>query len=337
MLLTLGLPVYNGAYCLSKTLQSIVASLDNCQNKELFEIIISDNASTDETYTSIKEYLNSGLTIKYFCNTKNIGYDGNIDAIVQRANGKYVWFLGCGETLKEDALERLVEKLTTDIEYSNILLDFDIYDERLGKISDTRIYSFDNDIVLEGKNNFLHDKYGPAVSSNIINTKLWNQVSGEQLFVNGWAHIERILSIIALYEDSKTLILPHPYFTLFREKNGWWTKPNSYLLLLLLLHIKVIRSMLHKGFDLKVVNQLQHKQSRMTLINAIIQSKGYGLKMNIQIFNNMLVLFKKDYFFWLFALPLLMLPNSLLFIPRSIFRLKNILIKVSYYVKKTIY
>jgi len=258
MLLTLGLPVYNGDKCIGNTIKSIIQALQKIScHDSLIEILVSDNASSDNTQDIVRSFMQSGIKIQYFKNETNIGYDGNIDSIVKKAAGKYVWFLGCGEQVKEDALERLIGKLIGDIEYTNILLDFDIYDERKDKITDDKIYIFNQDIILEGKNNFLYNKYGPAVSSNIVNKNLWNQVSGEQFVVDGWCHIERILSMIALNEASKTLILPKPYFTLYREANGWWTKSNSYLVLLLLLHIKVIRSMINKGYDKKIVNILK--------------------------------------------------------------------------------
>lgn len=275
------MPVYNGESSISITLQSIMDALNNLKDKAQIEILVSDNKSIDKTSTVVSCFANN-YKIKYYCNKTNIGYDGNIDTIVKRANGKYVWFLGCGEKIKIDSLSRLIEKLNNDIEYTNILLDFDIYDERRNIITDKRIFTFDNDILLEGKNNFKYDKYGPAVSSNVINRKMWLKVIEKPFVVNGWCHIERILNMIALKQDSKTLLLNYPYFTLYREKDGWWTKPNSYLLLLL--HIKVIKSMRIMGFDEDVVNKLQHKQTRFALIGAIVQSKGYGLKINKKLF-----------------------------------------------------
>lgn len=321
--LTLGLPVYNGDKCIEFTIQSIVDALNNLMDKTQIEILVSDNNSTDKTSEVVKKFIEDGCEIKYYCNETNIGYDGNIDAIAKRAKGKYVWFLGCGEKIKIDSLSRLIEKLNNDIEYTNILLDFDIYDERKNTITDKRVFNFENDILLEGKNNFEYDKYGPAVSSNIINKGMWLNISNKPLVVDGWCHIERILNMIALDKNSKTLILTHPYFTLYREKDGWWTKPNSYLLLLLLLHIKVIKSMLNMGYDEKVIHKLQYKQSRSALLGAVVQSKSYGLKISKKLFDDLFELFKYDYFFWVFVLPLLLLPNKLMFMPKIILKVLN--------------
>ncbi|MGJ0334208.1 glycosyltransferase [Aliarcobacter cryaerophilus] len=335
--LTLGLPVYNGEECIGCTIQSIVDALNNLVDQTKIEILVSDNNSIDKTSEVVKKFIEDGHEIKYYCNETNIGYDGNIDAIVKRANGKYVWFLGCGEKVKIDSLSRLIEKLDNEIEYTNILLDFDIYDERKNIITDKRVFNFENDILLEGKNNFKYTKYGPAVSSNIINKKVWLKVIDKPFVVDGWCHIERILNMIALDSNSRTLFLVNPYFTLYREKDGWWTKPDSYLLLLLLLHIKVIKSMLNMGYDEAIVKKLQYKQSRLALIGAVIQAKSYGLKINKKLFNDLFELFKYDYFFWIFVLPTLILPNKLIFIPKIVLRILHEIKKGLRNVKKTFF
>ncbi|MBE3022562.1 glycosyltransferase family 2 protein [Campylobacter sp. 7477a] len=326
-LITIGIPVYNGELYIGITLQSIIDSLQGVFEKNKIEILVSDNKSIDKTLEIVKSFSNDCI-IQYHCNKVNIGYDGNIDAIVKRSNGKYVWFLGCGERVKMDSLSRLLKKLDNDIEYENILLDFDIYDESRCSITNKRVFDFDNDVLLEGKNNFKYNKYGSAVSSNIINREKWLQVIDKDLVVNGWCHIERILNIIALNNNSKTLLLAYPYFTLYREKDGWWTKTNSYLLLLLLLHINVIRSMLKMGYDKEVVNRLEYSQSRLALIGAVVQSKSYGLKIGKKLFSDLFKIFKYDYFFWLFVIPLLLLPNRLIIIPRMIWKFLKLMRKV---------
>lgn len=50
-LVSIGMPVYNGEKFIRKSLDSLLAQ--SCSN---FELIISDNASTDKTYEICKEY-----------------------------------------------------------------------------------------------------------------------------------------------------------------------------------------------------------------------------------------------------------------------------------------
>lgn len=330
-LLTLAIPVYNGEVFMSQTLDSIYNAQKILSNKQklMLEILISDNKSTDKTTEIIERYKNK-LSIKYHCNSTNLGYDRNIDILVEKSEAQYVWFVGCGEILKPNAFLRLLDKLNNDINYTNILLDFDVYDEMKDKIIDLRIYDFNEDILIKSKNDFSYTKYAPAVSANIINKNKWNQIVTNSLVVDNWCHIERILDMIALDENSKTLILPHPYFTLYQDTNGWWTKPNAYLFFLS--YIDVINSMIKKGFDDSVVKHLKRKETYFGFIGSIIQWKKSGMKFDKKVLNNMLRLFKYDYFFWLIAFPLLLTPKEFLFIPRSGFRLIK---KTRNFIKKT--
>jgi len=61
-------------------------------------------------------------------------YDKNIDLLVERASGEYVWLLGCGEIIKKGSINLVLEEILRDT-YDNILLSFDIYSEELESIS----------------------------------------------------------------------------------------------------------------------------------------------------------------------------------------------------------
>lgn len=327
VLITLGVPVYNGENSIDETLSSIYRALNRVNSANEFEVLISDNCSTDNTEKLIRRRQELGFKISYYRNDINVGYDKNIDEVVERSKGKYVWFIGCGEILEETAILRLYEKLKSNVQYSNILLDFDIYDEVKGTIVNDSVLDFKGEITLKGKNDFRYIKYGPAVSSNIVNRNKWMEVNDLDLRVDGWCHIERILSLIALDDDSISLLISSPFFTLVREKDGWWTNPSTCLLHNLILHLYVIESMLEKGFSKDVIYKLKSKQARAVLISAILQSKAVGFKININVINDLFFLFRKDYFFWICVIPTLIMPNTLSFIPRAISKLVRMIHK----------
>ena len=67
-LVSIGLPVYNGEKFLKKRIDSILN-----QTYENFELIISDNASTDNTRKICESYTKQDSRIRYVCQQKNIG------------------------------------------------------------------------------------------------------------------------------------------------------------------------------------------------------------------------------------------------------------------------
>ena len=66
-LITIGLPVYNGAEYLDKALESL-----SNQKFDGLEILISDNASTDDTPSIIKKWQQTDNRIKSFRQSENI-------------------------------------------------------------------------------------------------------------------------------------------------------------------------------------------------------------------------------------------------------------------------
>jgi glycosyltransferase involved in cell wall biosynthesis len=81
---SIGMPVYNGANYLRSSVQSILA-----QDYEDFELIISDNASTDETESICRELAESDGRIRYSRNDRNLGASWNYNNVFRLARGRF--------------------------------------------------------------------------------------------------------------------------------------------------------------------------------------------------------------------------------------------------------
>lgn len=82
-LLGIGLPVYNGAGHLREALDSLLA-----QDIDL-ELVISDNASTDETPAICAEYAERDSRVRYVRNETNIGAAANFNRSFELCSGRY--------------------------------------------------------------------------------------------------------------------------------------------------------------------------------------------------------------------------------------------------------
>ena len=91
------IPTYNGASFLGVTLRSILS-----QSFTNYEIIISDDASTDETEKVVKTF--PDFRIKFFKNKKNLGYPGNLEEARKKAEGDIIFLMGQDDVLGADAL-----------------------------------------------------------------------------------------------------------------------------------------------------------------------------------------------------------------------------------------
>jgi abequosyltransferase len=110
-LLTLAIPTYNRGVFLRQFLDSV---RDQLLSTSEVEVIVSDNASTDETPEIMREELQRGTRLTYIRNQENIGSDANFLQCFERASGKYVWVMGDDDVLAPYALQRIVECLSGD-------------------------------------------------------------------------------------------------------------------------------------------------------------------------------------------------------------------------------
>jgi glycosyltransferase involved in cell wall biosynthesis len=78
------MPVYNGADFIRQAIQSILA-----QDFGDFELIVSDNASTDETEAICRGFADNDTRIRYERNDVNIGAAGNYNKVFRSARGEY--------------------------------------------------------------------------------------------------------------------------------------------------------------------------------------------------------------------------------------------------------
>lgn len=106
---SVGLPVYNGQRYLAKTLDSLLN-----QTFDDFEIIISDNASTDDTNAICRDYAARDSRIRYYRNETNIGAMRNHNLTFQRSSGIYFRWNGNDDICQPQYLERCVTVLDND-------------------------------------------------------------------------------------------------------------------------------------------------------------------------------------------------------------------------------
>jgi glycosyltransferase involved in cell wall biosynthesis len=106
---SIGLPVFNGEKYLKTAIDSILA-----QTFTDFELIISDNASTDSTEGICRDYSNKDSRIRYYRNPKNIGGTNNINQTFRLSQGQYFQTIGHDDILAPEFIKKCVEVLDND-------------------------------------------------------------------------------------------------------------------------------------------------------------------------------------------------------------------------------
>ena len=104
--LTIGLPVYNGATYLEAAVESILV-----QSFGDFELIISDNASTDGTEAIARALVAGDPRVRFRRNAQNVGISSNFNLLVPLARGRLFKWATADDLLRPGFLERCVAVL----------------------------------------------------------------------------------------------------------------------------------------------------------------------------------------------------------------------------------
>jgi glycosyltransferase involved in cell wall biosynthesis len=127
--LSIGLPVFNGEKFLQKCLDSLLE-----QTFENFEIIISDNASTDNTQNICQKYSEKDKRIRYIRQEKNIGLLPNFNFVLEQSNNKFFMWIGVDDYILPDYVKKNIDVLISN---SNVV----------GSVSQIKPYNFsDSDV-----------------------------------------------------------------------------------------------------------------------------------------------------------------------------------------------
>ena len=105
-LVSIGLPVYNGGAYLAQTLDDLLG-----QTFGDFELIVSDNASTDDTGAIVRAAARRDPRVRYLRNWRNLGALPNANLAFHHSRGRYYALAGHDDRHAPDFLEKLVAAL----------------------------------------------------------------------------------------------------------------------------------------------------------------------------------------------------------------------------------
>ncbi len=117
------LVVYNREGTLPATLESLLE-----QTYADFELIISDDCSTDRSAEVALRYAERDPRFRYRRNPSNLKMPGNLNAALAEARGEYVAILHDGDKYRPDLLERWAEALDRHPEAAFVFNAYDITD-----------------------------------------------------------------------------------------------------------------------------------------------------------------------------------------------------------------
>jgi len=301
--LSIAIPTYNGEQYIRETLDSIVSQLE-----EGMEIVVSDNASTDGTADIIREYQTKYPVIRYFCNNENLGMDRNFDLSVRRSKGEYVWLFSDDDKMVYGGIRKVLEVLRDYKDLSAVFVNWGSYSDDFMQCHKERVLDIREDLFCRDSDSFLFNVRLNSIfiSANVVRRLLYIRLNHSRYVGSNWLHVGALLAIL---RGHTSYCISTPYVMYRHAVRGWKDNYSIHLensiALAEIIHGLSITDYSRKSVDkaLKVIVK--------SLPSIIHNFKDNKLSFNLPILKRMILEFKDLPFFWVFCIPLILLPSVL--------------------------
>jgi glycosyltransferase involved in cell wall biosynthesis len=191
-LFTIAIPTFNRAQWLRRCVASALS-----QTFSSYEVVVSDNASEDETADVLDQL--SDPRLRVLRQESNIGPIRNWNACLASAHGSYVVMLSDDDIVTEYFLERCSSLITDDVDLPVVVAQGDVLftmgvSVRLPAVLSQSLQSGvcdGTEILLE----FLRGKISPQMCTVAIGTEILRANGG---FPDGWQHTGDLVSWVPL-------------------------------------------------------------------------------------------------------------------------------------------
>lgn len=218
-LITVGLPVYNSERYIKQSLDSLLA-----QTYSAFVLVISDNASTDNTAQICRQYAAADSRVRYFRNDVNIGNPRNFNRVSELTTTRYLKWSTADDFWKPTFLERALEIMEHDSSIAlcypqAVLVDAEggnptDYDDVLHLVQEDPVDRF---LALIARIKLAHQHLGLIRMSHLRQTHLLGAYVGSDI---------NLLAELTLY--GKFYELPDRlFFRRFHKDSGSWQRGNA--------------------------------------------------------------------------------------------------------------
>jgi glycosyltransferase involved in cell wall biosynthesis len=150
--LTIAVPTFRRATwlrrCLSEVLEQVAAL-----PRGGVEVVVSDNASPDDTPAVLAGLKALHPALRVHRNPRNIGPEANFRRLRELARGEYLWLLGDDDLLLPGAVARVLDLIARGYDY--MVFDFLACDEALERVCRPSLFGRAADVPLAGPGDVL--------------------------------------------------------------------------------------------------------------------------------------------------------------------------------------
>ena len=217
-LLSISIPTYNRVFDLQVTLNNLIYQIAG-KFEDLIEIIVSDNASSNNTLDMLKNFQQKYPNIfRFITNEKNLGFGKNMQVLMDNCQTEYIWFCGDDDILYDGIIEKIVNILNNN-DYDNIFINYKANPEGI-------CVDIKEDTITNNLSGFfkITNNSSCFITSNIFRADVIKKAEYHSL---NWYHFAKLINFP---QETKSYLISKPYITVSRpESNNWNSYKNKFL------------------------------------------------------------------------------------------------------------
>ena len=313
ILLSICVPTFNRAISLERTLGMIISQMDGYES--IIEVVILDNCSPDDTEEVARQYAEKYNYIRYYKNHENIGFDRNVDSVIKKSSGEFVWILADDDYIEQNSIGKIINVIVNNSEANFILLNYALYkDDFKTFVSNSRVNALSNCIAIDGNDFYSKAVFANSfVSSNVFRRASWVNAKPDQYYDTGWIHFYVARDILL---DSKSYIISDRIVRQGRDISRLRIRSRTeydIYMKVFFEFLTFVYQLPQKGYNKSIYvlgKKLFKGETLRQIVFLKISLSNYDLKYFFTIAYRMINYYKFDISFWVIDLPVLFLPNN---------------------------
>lgn len=313
--LSICIPTYNRASLLEKCLESIVLSAAKWEGA--VELVISDNASSDETQDIGSVFHKRFPYLRYHRNSENIGPERNFRIAAEMASGVYVWLFGDDDRMTPEAVSTVLQHLQAG--YDLVVMNFSVWSEDFSSVVRSVNIRLESDQTFVDRNDLLQAFGGQLgyISNTVIRKSLLLSIPFEEY--NSFAKYGASF-LISVYSGLATHCRAHfisgPLILNRGERSMDEATWDRYFVTGTSL---AFESLAKRGYSPLAIRRAKHRVIIDYVIPRIVLSKTDNVVPPS--WRLMWRFYATVWSFWLLCVPLLLAPRGIVRAAREIARL----------------
>lgn len=248
------------------------------------EIIIVDDASTDDSFANLEKYrADSTLNIKLFRNETNAGPGVSRKVGIENATMEYVAFCDCDDWYETNFLEKIKEKIAAEHADLYLFDNYTAYDDG------TRVKENVTEHLLSASKKELIALYSMSLCRLVVRRNVLAEIEHSELYYSE----DMVVAIQAIHTAEKISVLKEAYYNYYLRRDSASNKPSP----------KVFQSFI-KAYEIvsrKVGEQYRDELEFLGIKNLCYGATLNGFKTGIpkRDIKNMLNAFEESYANWM--------------------------------------